>query len=463
MSNRSLSCVFCVLLAQVLLHPSAFAVSAGEGLYYSLQSNAAMPAAPTSLSIQAPGFLNVKAGATLFVHLLRGDQVEATSKLVFTQAYENQPNFQAVPFALFLPQGQSLEPGEPLPGVTLTPATANLTAVAGAPSQYQLLWVLTAGSNTSTPQRAILTGPPTGFATLDLKLSAVSAAQQDEGQRLGSVLFFNRYTSNASNAAAQNTTLSVTNTNPATNTFVRLFFVDASTCQTRSLNVCLTARQTLSFLASDVDPGTNGYLVAIATDAAGQPIKFNWLMGQAIVRQIGARGAYAATLSALTIAKHTEGAVPNVGGAAELIFNDEVYDRLPTQLAFDSVPSHVSSLNLTTFLYFRPVADLGANATSAVSVQLSGWGSSGNPATTFAAQSVSCYGQREVRSLPRTMVEAMIPIGTTGWFAASAADQLPLLGAQFNVGAFSSGTNGRPLKFSVEYRIRVPVAAVTCQ
>jgi len=34
--------------------------------------------------------------------------------------------------------------------------------------------------------------------------------------------------------------------------------------------------------------------------------------------------------------------------------------------------------------------------------------------------------------------------------------------AKFNSGPFSSGSSARALVFSAEYRIRVPVAAVTC-
>jgi hypothetical protein len=308
----------------------------------------------------------------------------------------------------------------------------------------------------------------TGFAEVNLKLNAVSANLQDEEQKAGSVLFFNHYNSNPSNADAVNTLFSLTNTNPGAGANVRLFFVDVANCQTHRIDICLAARQTSSFKASDLDPGTKGYLVAVAIDSAGHPVKFNWLIGQALIRQTSARGPYSAALNAVIVAKRTEGAVPNVGGVAELVFNDEMYDRLPAQIAFDNVPSQASSLNATKLVYYRPLSDLAAGTASPASVQLTGWGSSPNATTTFNSQNLSCnYGEVLVRSLrPTGSVDALIPAETTGWIAASVADQLPLLGVQFNAGsfagAFSSGANARPLKFSLEYRIRVPVAALSC-
>lgn len=445
---------------------SARAGNLAEGVYYSLLPGATLPPMPTSLMVQAPGFLRVTSGALLTVHLMRGDQRVATSTLSFTQAISNAP-LEFVPFALFLPSGQAGS-GEPLPGALLTPGNADLAAVAAAPGQFQLMWLLTAGSSMSAPQRAIMTGG-TGFTEVGLKLNTVSANLQDEEQKAGSVLFFSHYNSNPSNADAVNTRFSLTNTNPGVSANVRLFFVDVQNCQNYRIDVCLAPRQTSSFKASDLDPGVKGYVMAVAIDSAGQPMKFNWLIGQALVRQTSSRGPYTAALNAVVVAKRTEGSVSNNGGLAELIFNDEVYDRLPAQIAFDNVPSQASGLNATKLVYYRPLADLSANTAGTASVQLTGWGSNTGSTTTFNPQNLSCfYGEVFVRNLrPTGSADALIPLGTTGWIAASAADQLPLLGVLFNAsataGEFSSGANARPLKFSLEYRIRVPVAALSCQ
>lgn len=84
------------------------------------------------------------------------------------------------------------------------------------------------------------------------------------------------YTSDASNAASQNARLSITNTNPSRTAYVHLFFVDGSSCSVADSYLCLTPNQTAGIMASDVDPGTAGYVVAIATDSGGCPINFNY-------------------------------------------------------------------------------------------------------------------------------------------------------------------------------------------
>jgi len=312
------------------------------------------------------------------------------------------------------------------------------------------------------PGQAVMTGAPVSF--LDLKLVAVSAAATAGDQKPGSVLFFNRYTSNASNPAREDTTLTLTNTHPASNVFVRLFILSGATCQNIELQLCLAAEQTINLQASDLDPGSRGYAMAIATDANGQPVQFNWLIGNATVKQPGNTGSYSAVLSAVTIAKRAGGAVPNVNGQAELIFDDVNYDRLPAQIAFDNVQSQANGFNTTTISLFRPPVDL-SGATANASVQVTGRGmDSGQVISSGATIPLACYGSFNVAALRLTPVQvsALCPAGNTGWFTATAVDQLPLLGAQFNAGSFNGGNSARVLTLSAEYRIRVPVSAVTC-
>ena len=76
-------------------------------------------------------------------------------------------------------------------------------------------------------------------------------------QKAGSVLIYNYYTSGATGGNAQNTRINMTNTSTSSAAFVHLFFV-ADTCLVADSYICLTANQTASFLASDIDPG---YLV----------------------------------------------------------------------------------------------------------------------------------------------------------------------------------------------------------
>jgi len=50
-------------------------------------------------------------------------------------------------------------------------------------------------------------------------------------------------------------TINITNTNGSQTAFVHLFFVDGSNCSVADSFVCLTANQTMTLNAADVDPG----------------------------------------------------------------------------------------------------------------------------------------------------------------------------------------------------------------
>src|SRR5262249_27962993 len=76
-----------------------------------------------------------------------------------------------------------------------------------------------------------------------------------------------------------------TNTHPQLPIAVHLFFVDGATCSIADSLVCLTPNQTASFLASDIDPGATGYIIAVASDrVTGCPVNFNYLIGDAYVK-----------------------------------------------------------------------------------------------------------------------------------------------------------------------------------
>ena len=67
--------------------------------------------------------------------------------------------------------------------------------------------------------------------------------------------------------------------------YLHLFWIDGNTCTISDNFICLTANQTASVLASDLDPGTRGYLIAVAVDGdTGCPIEFNHLIGDAYVK-----------------------------------------------------------------------------------------------------------------------------------------------------------------------------------
>jgi hypothetical protein len=454
-----------LVLCCISIAISSAPVAAADALYFSFQPGGALPAIPSSLLIQSPSFISVPAGTVLSVHLMRGDSLVSTSRLSFPQAYENTSLIPAVPVASFVPLGTSAGPGQPLPGASLVSGEADLTKVSMEPASYRLLWALSAGVM-GTPGRAIVTGAPVSF--VDLKLIGVSSATLLGDQKPGSILFFNRYTSNASNPPREDTTINLTNTNPAAGVNVRLFLINGATCEPQKVEVCLAAQQTVSYLMSDLDPGIKGYIVAIAVNQLGEPIQFNWLSGNTVVRQSAANigRSFTAMVSAIAIAKRKEGELKaGQNNEAEMVFDDVVYDRLPLQNAFDGVPSQANAANATTFSFYRPLASLNGGPTNAT-VQISGWGTNQLNQVVSSAGSVStaCYGDFPVSQLrlTPTPIAQLLPAGATAWFAASTADAQPLLGVQLNSGLFNSGGNARATSFATDYRIKVPVSVVTC-
>src|SRR6516225_1572682 len=101
------------------------------------------------------------------------------------------------------------------------------------------------------------------------------ATSEISDQKAGALLIYNTYTSSASAPAQENTRINITNTSTTSRVFVHIFFVEGQTCGVADSFICFTQNQTASFTTSDTDPGTRGYLVALAVDADGEPTPFN--------------------------------------------------------------------------------------------------------------------------------------------------------------------------------------------
>ncbi|HEX4950124.1 MAG TPA: hypothetical protein VFZ34_25890, partial [Blastocatellia bacterium] len=301
---RVLSRLISALLAIFLLSVIAQAESAG---YYVLQPDTTLGGSPSSLLMQS-SFIDVPAGAELSVHLMRGHQIVATSRLEFTNAYKSASVFPTQ-IVSFLAMGSATVPGEPVVGAKLYSGIIDLTPVAAAPSQYQFLWSLSDGI-IATPGQAIITGGTQTVSFVALNTIPTAATRQSD-QKPGSVLFYQKYLSAIGTSSGNNTTISITNTSPTASSRVRMFFVSAADCKPFEQAVCLAPQQTTTFLMSDFDPGTTGYCIAVACDAAGNPTQFNWLIGNAQLRQTSPANSqfYDATLSAIAVGKRSVGSL----------------------------------------------------------------------------------------------------------------------------------------------------------
>lgn len=159
-------------------------------------------------------------------------------------------------------------------------------------------------------------------------------------QKPGSVLIYNLYTSDVTSPASHNTRLAITNTAAMIPVAVHLFFVDGVSRSIADFVVCLTPNQTISYETAELDPSSEGYILAVAVDLNGLPIVHNFLIGDAYIKY---GSGHQAALSAMGVAARTMPQMSSLSIAVDLAFDDIQYDRLPAVLAIDNIPSRVNN------------------------------------------------------------------------------------------------------------------------
>lgn len=257
-------------------------------------------------------------------------------------------------------------------------------------------------------------------------------ASEQSAQKTGSVLFFNLYTSNASDPAHQNTRISLTNTNDTAPAYVHLFFVNSDTCGVSDVYTCLSANQTISFLASDMDPGVTGYIVAVAVnDLFGCPANFNYLMGDADVKLASGQQA---SLAAESIAALADPPVlcNQFILQPRLAFDGVQYNRIPRTLAISNLVS-IEDGNATLLVLNRIGGDLSSSVEPLG--KLAGWlYDEAEKRFSFTAQGGCQLRQVLSNSFPRTSPRygQIIPSGQTGWLKIWTGEDYGILGAAIN-------------------------------
>lgn len=170
--------------------------------------------------------------------------------------------------------------------------------------------------------------------------------------KAGSVLAFSRFTS----GTYGNSQFAITNTHPTQKARLRLFFTGlADATLMAETIISLFPNQTTTINPADFAPNQKGWMLAVAIDARALPVKFNFLIGSAQVKeQNGATFGY----NALALAKNAGGSVPRNEDVltSDLKFDDENYDRLPSTLALPGLPSQVD--NTTMLGYARPPVNI---------------------------------------------------------------------------------------------------------
>ena len=364
--------------------------------------------------------------------------------------------------------------------------TVNYTGTLPAGQQIAISFLLLVGNNVFTNDAPGFTttsnlGGVSKSVTNNVRITCelvgpgtpLNTAQAGGAQQPGSVLIYTLYTSSASTTNSQNTRLSMTNTSTTSAAMVHLFFVARDNCQVSDAFVCLTANQTTSFLASDVDPGTTGYLIAVAINAqTGCPVQFNHLIGDEYVKFTT---GHQANLGAEAFARlsNLPADCDSTRPTTDLRFNGVDYGRLPAVVALDNVPSRADG---NSTLWFIDRLDGNLATSSFTSATLTGVLYD----DTEAPYAIGNYGmacQLTGQILPLGFsgqrFETVVPPGHTGWlklFFIGAQQPKGLLGAQLNFNpntrsistAFNQGHLLHKLTMSDNTVLTIPVAPPTC-
>jgi hypothetical protein len=301
---------------------------------------------------------------------------------------------------------------------------------------------------------------------------AYPATSEADDQKAGSLLYFNAYTSDALNANAQNTVINLTNTNPSLDVTVHLFFVDGSTCSVADFSVCLSPNATTRFVASEIDPGISGYIVALAVDGNGLPRLFNFLIGDEFVKY---STGHAANLGAVSFTKLTDTNVVSSDGSLAGIFFDGLplagsYNRAPRVLAVDNIPDRASG-NDTLLILNRVGGNLGL-AAAPIGNLVGLLFNDTETGFSFSLNAPSCQFRSILSSgLPRTAprFDTVIPAGRSGWMKLYSLSSIGILGAVINnntnpaaPNGFKGGHNLHALTLTPAATLVIPVFPPNC-
>jgi hypothetical protein len=320
-------------------------------------------------------------------------------------------------------------------------------------TQVQIVSTVTIGGvSAQSSQSYTVTAIPVGPG------SSIPEASVAGDQRPGSILIYNLYNSSA-NVSDDDTQISLTNINPTLQGYVHLFFVDGQSCSVADMFIAMTPNQTVSFRASDLDPGIVGYLVAVAVDASGCPISFNFLIGNALVKF---SSGHKADLAAISVAA-SPGLAPCLPGTVttDLIFNGTNYNELPRALALDNLTSRAEG-NQTMMVLNRLGGNLAVGATIMGSLAGLLYDDVEN-ASSFTIPGGTCQirgilNNNFPRLIPR--YDQVIRAGKSGWMKIYSASDAAISGAIINRGTdgFNGGHNLHTLSTTSTAVMTIPVS-----
>ncbi len=310
-------------------------------------------------------------------------------------------------------------------------------------------------------------GPGPGLAAEPGTAPPASSPVSD--QKPGSVLVYPFYSSTAI-PATTNTRISMTNLSLTSPVFLRLFFIDQNGVLPPSNTfLCLTTVQTVSILMSEVDPGIQGFLVAIAVDGSGKPINFNFLVG---VADIKLSSGHQASPQAEAIAAVAADPAAVVGTTATLRFDGAAYNRLPRTIAIDRLWSPADG-NSTLLILTRITGNYtlttnGMDPIGDVTGRLIGDIGAASPFSFTHGRPQLAQILSDIFPITAPLYSAVIPSNRAGWLKLWGDTDIGLFGVALNHNssvsptAHTGGHNLRHLTFSTTNSIILTMAAPTC-
>jgi hypothetical protein len=303
------------------------------------------------------------------------------------------------------------------------------------------------------------TSPFPGIAPTDI---------QSGDSKPGSLLIYNYYTSSATNPA-EDTQVSLTNTNSGRAIFVHMFFV-ANNCTVADSYICLTPNQTARFFASQADPGITGYMMGVATNQNGCPVEFNFLIGSEYVKLVS---GHAAKLSAEAIYANYDGVLPRCSlttADVELKFNGRQYARLPRVLALDEINSNLDGNS--TMLIVNGIGgslSTGAAATGTLFGILYDDVENGFSFSLASSCQVAITLSNVTPRVTPSFIN-VIPQGRSGWMRLWSTQERPLTGAALRFNAdtatqresFTGGATLNHLRMTETASVFMPVFPPSC-
>lgn len=294
----------------------------------------------------------------------------------------------------------------------------------------------------------------------------LAAANRFSDDKPGSVLFFPVYASSYDAPQRENTRLNLTNTDKERPARVHVFFVNSAGNVADSF-LCLTPLQTATLLASDYDPGVRGYIVAVAVDEQGVPIKFNKLIGSEYVKLASGHEANLAAVSFAALSDTPAVSSPSAG-LAVLKFDGVNYNTAPRTLALTNLPSPADG-NETLLIVSRFGGDLTGQSVGTLGDLAGMLFDAGGSAYSF---SFSVSERLLVRTLsdafPRTQPRwtAALTSGKSGWLRFGSKTDTSIIGVSINratnAAAYSQGHNLHALDLTTTATLTIPLVRPPC-